>query len=192
MKFRLPAINIYLCCCLAALLAAGCQSPEAGKEKKAAEKKGDKKLEAMVRLYQQVNPDGSGSNAPVSVYRAKPVEINVSRMPFLDETSLKRAGIVEDGFGTFAIGLEFDRRGTLILENLTAVNVNSHIAIQAVFGPKLEQVRWLAAPYLRQRITNGVVIFTPDATREEAEQLVTGLNNVIERVAKKDLLRERE
>ena len=40
------------------------------------------------------------------------------------------------------------------------------------------EARWLAAPRISQRIKDGVLVFTPDATREEAERIVRGLNNV--------------
>ena len=33
-------------------------------------------------------------------------------------------------------------------------------------------------------ITNGVLIFTPDATREEAERIVLGINNAAEELGK--------
>ena len=36
--------------------------------------------------------------------------------------------------------------------------------------------RWLAAPSINRLVANGTLTFTPDASREEAEQLVKGLN----------------
>jgi hypothetical protein len=44
--------------------------------------------------------------------------------------------------------------------------------------------RWLAAPQITKHLSAGVFTFTPDATREEAERIVTGLNNVAEKVKK--------
>ena len=38
--------------------------------------------------------------------------------------------------------------------------------------------RWLAAPMITRPIENGVIAFTPDCTREEADIFVLGLNNV--------------
>jgi hypothetical protein len=35
---------------------------------------------------------------------------------------------------------------------------------------------------IRQRIADGVLVFTPDATRAEAERIVSGLNRVAELV----------
>jgi hypothetical protein len=42
----------------------------------------------------------------------------------------------------------------------------------------LKDCRWLAAPVISHRIGDGVLVFTPDATREEAEEIALGLNNV--------------
>ena len=41
-----------------------------------------------------------------------------------------------------------------------------------------EDSRWLAAPVIREPIKDGLLTFTPDATREECERIVEGLNNV--------------
>jgi hypothetical protein len=45
-------------------------------------------------------------------------------------------------------------------------------------------MRWLAAPRITGRIADGRLEFTPDATRDEAERIVHGLNRVAELVAK--------
>ena len=41
--------------------------------------------------------------------------------------------------------------------------------------------RWLAAPVFTKRITDGVLVFTPDCTREEADRIVKGLKLAIKR-----------
>ncbi|MGA9450667.1 MAG: hypothetical protein WBW41_04895 [Verrucomicrobiia bacterium] len=43
---------------------------------------------------------------------------------------------------------------------------------------KVADSRWLAAPLITRRIANGVLAFTPDCSRAEADQLVLGLNQV--------------
>ena len=58
-------------------------------------------------------------------------------------------------------------------------------AIFCKFGEHLKNERWLAAPVISRRIADGVLIFTPDATREEADEIVLGLNNVGREVEKK-------
>ena len=52
---------------------------------------------------------------------------------------------------------------------------------------KRQDERWLAAPKISQPITNGLLIFTPDATEEEARQIVQGLNNAAKKYQDKEL-----
>jgi hypothetical protein len=52
---------------------------------------------------------------------------------------------------------------------------------------KVTASRWLAAPVISRRISNGVLVFTADCERDEADQLVLGLNNVTKQIHKSDL-----
>ena len=45
-------------------------------------------------------------------------------------------------------------------------------------GRQMANGRWLAAPLITHRIGDGVLAFTPDMSRAEADQFVLGLNNV--------------
>lgn len=81
----------------------------------------------------------------------------------------------------YAIRIIFDSTGTILLDELTTSNKGRHIAIFCQFG----DIRWIAAPLITQKNLNGVFVFTPDATREEAERIVRGLNNVAKAVQPK-------
>jgi hypothetical protein len=48
------------------------------------------------------------------------------------------------------------------------------------WGDKPAIGRWLAAPLISHRMADGVLAFTPDLSRPEADQLVLGLNHVAE------------
>ena len=109
--------------------------------------------------------------------------VNVEKTPFVDESSVAEAKVV-DTLGGFAIQIQFDRRGAWLLEEYSIAHKGKRFAIFSQFGNTAAQTRWLAAPRISQRITNGTLVFTPDATREEAERMVRGLNNVA-RVVKK-------
>jgi hypothetical protein len=50
------------------------------------------------------------------------------------------------------------------------------VGVSAIFG-EAQQPRWLGAPRITQRVTNGVFVFTPDTSRNESDRLVAGLNN---------------
>jgi preprotein translocase subunit SecD len=112
----------------------------------------------------------------------------VQKSPVLDERYVKEAKVV-DVRGGFALQFQLDRQGTWLLEQISAQNPGRHLAIFSQFAepPKepLNKGRWLAAPSINYRISNGVLVFTPDATREEAEQIVIGLNNVAKKLQDK-------
>jgi hypothetical protein len=165
MATRLFAFNAYLIAVL--LLGVGCQSMK-------------KKEATTLRLHLEVNQDQSGRSAHVPVYRQSPIYVNVQNAPFLMERNVANASVVES-LGSFQIMIQLDRRGTWLLEEYTTVNRGKRIAIFSQFG----DARWLAAPVMNKRITDGVLVFTPDATREESERIVRGLNNVA-KVMQKD------
>jgi hypothetical protein len=164
MKNRLLVFNTYLALALA--LAAGCQLPK-------------KKEATRLGLFLEVTPDGTGRNKPVTIGRADPFVINVENQPFLDEASIAKAWVVEP-MGGFQIMLQFDRRGTWLLEQYSVANRGRRIAIFAQFGEN----RWLAAPIAVNRISDGLFVFTPDATREEADRIVRGLNDLAKQLQK--------
>ena len=102
-------------------------------------------------------------------------------MPFTVATAyiLTEANVVAakviDTQGGFAIQIQFDENGTWTLEQYSASNPGKHFVIFGQWGKKIADGRWLAAPLITRRIANGALVFTPDASREEADKLVLGL-----------------
>jgi len=84
------------------------------------------------------------------------------------------AKIVE-ALGGFALQIKFNPMGRWQLDQYTGLNIGRHYAIFMMFGNKPAVTRWIAAPIISHRISNGVILFTPDCTREEAELIVQGL-----------------
>ncbi len=164
--------NTYLF--LAAVLSSGCKTTEERRNNKAI---------ATFRLHLATNQGGSDSTAVIEIAGA---QLSVNNAPFLDETSVTNAAVVDTRDGGFAIQVKYDRHGTLVLDTVTTEYRGRHVAIFTQFGPgKLEQKRWLGAPYIGSSITSGVLIFTPNSTRAEAEHVVQGLNNVAKKFKKK-------
>ena len=176
MKIRWPRFNLYLCVMLALTLglAAGCQT----------EKHKRKYQPSTLSVHVEVRRDGTNLSERVPIYRAHPFMVNVDREPILTELNLAGAAVVEV-VGGFALRLQFDRQGSWILEQSSVGNLSSRFAIHCEFGQKLKEKRWLAAPIISHRISDGVMVFTPDATREEADEIVLGLNNIARGVKKK-------
>jgi hypothetical protein len=160
MAGRFLRFNAYLVITLLALSGAGCQALK-------------KKEASTLRVHLEVNPDGTDKNGPVPVYRQNPVYVNVENSAFLTEANIAKASVVE-AMGSFQIMIQYDRRGMWLLEQYSTANRGRRMAIFSTFG----QARWLAAPVLQKRITDGLLVFTPDATREESERIVRGLSNV--------------
>jgi len=172
------AFNIYLC--LALLLApavtTGCKSTPESKQKSK-----DKKLAAVMRFHLETRSDISGHQEVVSILRDHPVQVTIQKTPFLNEADIADAKVI-DSIGGFSLSLKFDRRGRWLLEQYSTANPGKRIAVYAQFGEGLKESRWLAAPVIRKRMGDGVFTFTPDASREETDQITKGLNNVAKKV----------
>ena len=150
---------------------------------------GDSKVQAVIRLHMETTADGSVQSGAVPIYRTKPIMVNVQSIPFLTEAYLTGASVV-DVPGGFAIQLKFDRSGDNLLEEYTGLNRGKHFAIFCQFGPKKQmQNRWLAAPLINRTYQGGVIVFTPDCTREEADKIVLGLNNAVAEAKKQRLIK---
>ena len=177
MMICIARFNRYLSVALVLLLvvAAGCQSSE---------KKKKEKEQTIVELYQEVTPDGVSATESVPIYRQSPVYVNVDKEPFLDSADLTGAKLLSD-MGGFVIQLSFNWRGTQVLYSITTANRGKRVAVKCKF---VGENRWLASPVINRPISDGVLTFTPDATREEAERIVKGLNLVAEELKKKDKL----
>jgi hypothetical protein len=157
-------LNTYLVVGALLVLGAGCSTPE---------KKRDKELSTL-RVHLEAALDGTKLIQPVAVLG---VPVNIETSPFLSEMDVESAKVV-DILGGFALQVQFNRHGMWTLEEYSSTARGRHFAIFSQFGLDNKTARWLAAPLIEQRITNGVLTFIPDATREEGEEIVRGLNNV--------------
>jgi preprotein translocase subunit SecD len=164
--------NFYLLALVAAAFGAGCASGGF-----------HKKQISTLELYLECLPDGTDRSKPVPIFREHPVMVNVESDPFLTAANLSEAQVVTSG-DTFQLRLQFNQRGTWLLEQYSARYPQKRFAIFSQWGEKLKEGRWLAAPKIPHRISDGVLVFTPDATREEAEQIALGLNNLEHELSK--------
>ena len=167
--------NFFLALTALALLC-GCQT---------AKYKASKEVSAL-RIHIEVNPDDTGTSQTVSVLRSNPTSFTIAREPVLTEANIIAARVI-DSPGGFAVEVQFDGISTLVLEQYSAANPGKHFVIFGQWGETLANGRWLAAPFITHRIANGVLAFTPDMTRAEADQLVLGLNNVARKILKGQL-----
>lgn len=169
MKIRRSWFNIYFLA-LATLFVVGCETTEQKQKGKEA---------ATMRLHMESRNEPMGKLGNISINRENPIPLSVKQEPFLDSGDIDSASVV-DYMGGFVIQLQMNEHGTFVLDMTTTSNKGRRMAIFANWGP----ARWLAAPMIDQRIANGIVTFTPDCTREEAERIATGLNNVSKKLKK--------
>ena len=172
MKIHWNRLKLYLLVTLAAATVCGCQSFG---------EPNPKKQLATLRLHLEASRDGSKANEPVPIYRETPIMVNVEKAPFLTEADVVEAKVV-DVVGGFALRIQFNHPGTTTFEQYTTENRGRRIAVFSQFGVKLSDNRWLAAPLISRRTSDGMFIFTPDATREETEEIALGLNNVAKKI----------
>jgi preprotein translocase subunit SecD len=173
MTTRFVRFNIYLSATLALMATGGCLAHK-GKDK-------DKDA-TTITLHLETDPDGLSDIGPESINRSDPIIVSVNKAPFLDGGDLDEAAVVDEPGGLYSIRLKFNWQGAATLDGVTSANPGRRIAIYCAFG----DARWLAAPLIRQRISNGLLTFTPDASHEEAERIVRGLNNVAKGLKKAD------
>lgn len=178
MKIRWSAFNLYL---LAAVFLVGCKSPQ--EKMDAAEASRQKKELTALRVHLEAGNGTPARSQAVPILRSSPVLVKVETESILDERDILSATLA-DHMGGFVIQIQFDDHGTLVLDTTSKSNKGKRIAIMCDFGEQ----RWLAAPVLPRRITDGLLTFTPDATREEAVRIVRGLNNTVAKIKKKNRL----
>jgi len=169
MVIRPSRFNIYLLLVATTLLvASGCQSAKTKEEKQ----------KATLRIHLETNPLPAGNSEIVNVLRSAPILVSVERYPFLNETHIADARVVDFPDG-FALVIQFNQQGQRLLEQYSSSNSRRRFAIRTQFRQNTNAFdRWLAAPLVNGRISDGVLSFTPDADHTEAEIIVRGWNNV--------------
>jgi preprotein translocase subunit SecD len=138
-----------------------------------------------LRLHLETKPEPMGHTEVVEVYRGSPVKFSIDKAPFLTEAMVKEAKVI-DVTGGFALQIQFDRQGSWLLEQYTSANRTKHIVIASQFvepgEDKINKGRFLAAPQINNHITDGLLTFSPDASREETERIALGLNHVAKKL----------
>jgi hypothetical protein len=175
MNFYAVRFNIYLVLIMGLVLGQGCKStPKDSKE--------NKEVSALRVHMESVAGPGTMTQT-VSIIRADPVSVTILSGPILTEADVVAARVLDTTAG-FAVELQFSSTGTLLLEEYSASNPGKHFVIFGQWGQKGTDGRWLAAPLITHRISDGVLSFTPDMSRDDAYRLVLGLNNVAKKIAK--------
>jgi hypothetical protein len=174
MKVCARSFNVYFSLAAALLVICGCETAK------------DRMTAALRVHFETVAGGPPGTSQTVSVLRSDPVAVTINPDEILTEANIIAARVV-DVSGGFAIELQFDETTAWQLEQYTSANPGRHFVIFGQWSDKAADGRWLAAPMITHRIANGVLSFTPDCSRDEADKLVFGLNNVAKKIHKGQL-----
>ena len=186
MKSCSLAFNIFLAAAAAALCG-GCGT------KRLDLKKGYAKMDIFLESKR-----GAASGAMLVHVTRENFPVYVDPEPFLTEEDLDKATLVDGADGTYSIQLVFGDHGKLVLDMTTTSSRGSRMVIYAMFPPpgwvepkegsafaaektepgKARASGWLSMVPINRGLTGGVLQFTPDATHEEAERIVKGLNHM--------------
>ena len=163
MRFCRLRFNLYLLPLLVCLALSGCTMFQHKHEPV-----------SVLRVHVESEAASVGSTKTISLLRSHPVSINISTDPILTEADVQSARLL-DSPGGFAIELKFEETAGWRLEQYSAINPGKHLAIFSQWSETEKDGRWLAAPQISRRIGNATLVFTPDASHEEAEKIVAGL-----------------
>jgi len=177
MKVCAWRFNVYFALAAVLVLLCSCKTEQQRERDKA------KEVVGALRVHIEASSNDAGTTQTISVLRSDPVLITIVDEPILTEANLIAARVINTP-GGFAIEVRFDEISASLLEQYSAANPGRHFAIFAQWGEKLADGRWLAAPLITHRIGDGMLAFTPDCSRKEADQLVLGLTNVAAKINK--------
>lgn len=172
MVIRRARFNLKLLLPLGLLALLGCQM------NKYTQKLTQPKPPATLRVHIETNPYPPEQCERIFVLRSSPIAVHVEKSPFLNESHVASARVVDTDDG-FVLAIKFNEQGKWLLEQYTTANARRRVAIRTQFRQTTNVFdRWLAAPRIERGITNGILSFTPDADRDEADTIVEGWNNV--------------
>lgn len=163
---------------LAALLALAASAAAATSTNTAAKGREKKpKDPEFLRVYFESPRDTTARAMEARVGRSRPMVITVEKLPILSESHIKIVEVVS-GEGGHSLRITFNRMGRRLLENYTATGIGRRLVLQTQFD---EEARWLGAPRITRRISDGILLFAPDATPEELDRLVRGVTKWVKK-----------
>src|SRR5262245_27393723 len=154
MMNRVARFNIYFLYGAAVIGLTACQTAA---QKKRAEEKANEPY-TLLRMHVETRGEIPGRSQTVPILRTQPFLVRVEKDPFISEADVKHAALVDDP-GGFSIRVEFDSRAKLLLEQFTTANLGRRFAVFVQFtsltNNQITEARWLGAPKINQRITDG-------------------------------------
>lgn len=170
--------NIYFVIAGVLAFAVGCGSM--GGHKKDKDTKGPL---ATFRVHLEASPYFPTETEAAEIVRSDPVTLTVQKEPIVTEADLESARLLTV-LGGYDLEVKLRQHGTWVLEQYTTENVGKHLAVFCQFGDQIKEHRWLGAIKITKRISDGTLTFTPDASKPELDEILTGWTNTIKKVNK--------
>lgn len=171
MKIRAKLFNSILFV-FAVVLVVGCKTGAKSRLKK--------KDSTLLLCFLESAPGLGDKTMPVEVGRTKKVNLVVASKPVITQNEVLNAEAWDTADGGVAIRLELDRIGRRQLEIFSVLHRGKRMAVQAHFP----DARWIDVVPFDQRLSDGILILYPDASPEETDRIVKGLNLVAEAIEK--------
>ncbi|MCC7373777.1 MAG: hypothetical protein IT581_03910 [Verrucomicrobiales bacterium] len=111
----------------------------------------------------------------VELGKPNPLRFTAEKLPILNEVHVVKAALLDE-VGGFRVQITFNSLGTRILESYTSAAAGRHLLVMTEIDG---EARWLGAPLIRRRLGDGVLDFIPNASREDMERMVNGLNKEV-------------
>mgnify|MGYP007063836269 CR=1 FL=1 len=141
-----------------------------------------KRDKAQFAFYVEEFPQQGVKTMLLEVYRENPKTVHVAPKPILvgDSGMLKETHMIDTQDGLHALQINFTTRGQALMEYLTTNfrNRRLYIILAQSDASKTNGVnsRCIGASYIRQTMRSQSMIFTPDASRSESEDIVELIN----------------
>ena len=154
---------------------------------KTSEEKKKEKEVTVLRVHMEAKGVGQDRASSKPIGRGPLMYLNVDQNYFVSEGDVVKAAVVDntDDAGGWSMAVQFDAHGTLLLDSMTSRYKGDHLAIWL----RADEALWVAAPLITHRITNGLLVFTPDVSKEGAVRMVRGLNNIAKKIHRNDLIK---
>ena len=146
-----------------------------------------KRDKAQFALFVEGFPQQGEDTKLLKFYQASPRFVHIDPNPVLkgDSGMITASKVIDTQDGLYAIQLDFTTLGQSVMEHITT-NFRSRrlyvVVAQSADNSKTNRVemKCIGAKYIQQTISAPYMIFTPDATREESEDIIKLVNKTLE------------
>ena len=145
-----------------------------------------KRNKAQFALFIEGFPQQGEDTKLLKFYQAKPRLVHINPNPVLrgDSGMITSSRVIDTQDGLHAIQLDFTTLGQSIMEHVTT-NYRARrlyvVVAQSDDHSKTNRVkmRCIGAKYIQQTVSAPYMVFTPDASREESENIVKLANKTL-------------